>query len=138
MPADPTSATARATSHPPCRAFTVWFRRVFLPRRLPGVDLANMNDLNEVQAMVSERFESWTERWERQGMEKGLQQGLQRQRHGLLRLVRKRFGAAVAEQSAPLLDRIADAEVLEELGEVLLDSPDGAAWLQALRARGGA
>jgi hypothetical protein len=49
------------------RAFTVWFRRVFLPRRLPGVDLANM-----------------------------------------------------------------------EPGEALLDSPDGAARVQALRARDGA
>ncbi|WP_290650083.1 hypothetical protein [Aquisalimonas sp.] len=50
-----------------------------------------MNDLNEVRAMVSERFESWIERWERQGLEKGLQQGLQRQRPGLLRQVRTRI-----------------------------------------------
>lgn len=48
-------------------------------------------------------------------------------------MVRKRFGAEVAEQSAPLLDRIDAPERLEDLGEVLLDSADGVAWLDALK-----
>ena len=52
----------------------------------------------------------------------------------LCRLVRKRFGLEAAEQSAPLLERIADARLLADLGEQLLESPDGEAWLQALRA----
>jgi hypothetical protein len=82
------------------RAFTVWLQRVFLPRRLPGVNLVPMSDLSEIHSMVSGRFESWMEMWERQGVERGLQQGLQqslqRQRHGLRRLVCKRFGVEVA------------------------------------------
>lgn len=44
----------------------------------------------------------------------------------LLRQVRKRFGAEVAEQSSPLLERIADSQPLEDLGEQLLESADEA------------
>jgi hypothetical protein len=33
----------------------------------------------------------------------------------------------------PLLERITDPQPLEDLGEQLLDSVDGDAWLQALR-----
>jgi len=119
------------------RAFTVWFKRVFLPKRLPGVNFEAMNDLYEVSGMLSERIESWEQQWERRGIEKGLQQGLQQglvaERQLLLRMIRKRFGTEVAERSQPLLERIDDPQRLEELGEQLLDSVDGDAWLQALR-----
>jgi len=67
-----------------------------------------------------------------QGIEQGIQQGLQQERHLLLRLTRKRFGSEVADQSQPLLARIADAQTLEDLGEALLDSADDAAWLRIL------
>ena len=67
-----------------------------------------------------------------QGIQQGVQQGLHRERLLLLRQTRKRFGAEVAEQSAPLLDGIDNAQALEDLAEALLDSSDGAAWLQAL------
>lgn len=70
---------------------------------------------------------------ERIGIRKGLQQGLAAERQLLLRQARKRFGAEVAEQSLSLLERIDDPQRLEELGEQLLDSADGDAWLQALR-----
>ncbi|MDX1607000.1 MAG: hypothetical protein R3202_12460, partial [Candidatus Competibacterales bacterium] len=68
-----------------------------------------------------------------QGLQQGMQQGLASERQLLLRQVRKRFGAEVAEQSAPLLDCIDDPRRLEDLGEALLDSADGAAWLDALK-----
>lgn len=119
------------------RAFTVWFKRVFLPKRLPGVNFETMNDLHEVSGMLSERIESWEQQWERRGLEKGLQQGLVAERQLLLRMIRKRFGTEVAEQSLPLLERIDDPQPLEDLGEALLDSADAEAWLQALRNRVG-
>ena len=73
-----------------------------------------------------------------QGIQRqGIQQGLQRERLLLLRQTRKRFGAAVAEQSTPLLDRIDNAQVLEDLAEMFLDSTDGAAWLQTLTQAAG-
>jgi hypothetical protein len=48
--------------------------------------------------------------------------------------VRKRFGADIAEQSQPLLDRIDNPQSLEDLGEQLLDAGDLEARLQALQA----
>ena len=77
------------------------------------------------------------ERGIEQGIEQGIQQGLQHERLLLLRLVDKRFGAAVAEQSAPLLDRIDNAQLLEDLAEALLDTTDGAAWLRTLTQAAG-
>jgi len=47
------------------RAFTVWLNRVFLPKRLPGVEFESMADLHEVRNMLTNRVESWTEQWKR-------------------------------------------------------------------------
>ena len=69
----------------------------------------------------------------RKGIQQGIQQGIQRDRRLLLRQIRKRFDETTAEQSAPLLDQIADGEKLEDLGEAIIDAVDKAAWLQALR-----
>jgi hypothetical protein len=41
-------------------------------------------------------------------------------------------GEAVATSSAPELAQIAEPDVLEELGEILLDCADVAAWLARL------
>jgi hypothetical protein len=67
-----------------------------------------------------------------EGMAKGMAQGMAHERQLLLRLIRKRFGPEVAGQSQPFLERITDAQPLEDLGEALLDSPDGKTWLQIL------
>jgi hypothetical protein len=69
---------------------------------------------------------------ERIGIRKGMAKGMAQERQLLLRQIRKRFGPEVAGQSQPLLDRIADAQPLEDLGEALLDSADGTTWLQIL------
>jgi hypothetical protein len=120
------------------RAFAVWFGRVFLPKRLPGVQFPPLTDLMEVYHMLADNLEAWTDQWEQQGLEKGLEQGLEQgreaTRHLLTRQVRRRFGPAIAEQSAPLLAKIADLQQLEDLGDQLLLTADGTAWLQALRA----
>ena len=54
-----------------------------------------------------------------------------------MRLVRRRFGDTVAAISAPVLARITEPTVLEDLGEALLDCADGEAWLAALADRAG-
>jgi flagellar biosynthesis/type III secretory pathway protein FliH len=59
------------------RAFTVWLKRVFLPGRMPGVALLELNDLQEVRSMLSERVIEWTEQWKQQGLEEGRLKGLQ-------------------------------------------------------------
>ncbi len=83
--------------------------------------------------MLSENVESWTDQWKREGLEQGLEQGRQETRHLLARLARRRFGPTIAAQAEPLLAAIAVPQYLEELGELLLSCPDGAAWLRALR-----
>ena len=79
------------------------------------------------------------EQWVQEGLQRGLQQGFQQgvdsERQLLLRMARRRFGARAAERSQPLLARIGEPEMLEELGEVLLDCADGEAWLAALASR---
>ncbi len=72
------------------RAFTVWLKRVFLPGRIPGVEIAEVHDIQEVKTMLAERVKEWTREWERQGMEKGRQEGAAAV---LVRQVERKFGA---------------------------------------------
>lgn len=111
------------------RVFTVWLDRVFLPKRLPGVELELMTDLREVRNMLSNRVESWTDQWKREGLEPGRREI----RHLLTCQARRRFGPATAAQAEPLLTAISDPLRLEALGDALLTCPDGAAWLHVLR-----
>ena len=89
------------------RSFTVWVKRVLLPARLPGIDLPQVTNLQEVNAMLAERVMEWTEQWKLQG-EAAL----------FLRLAERRFSPL----SADTRDRIvsADAETLLRWGENLL------------------
>jgi hypothetical protein len=59
------------------RAFTVWFHRVVLRRFAEQGNIPEVNDLNEVNDMISTRVESWTQQWMKEGMEKGRQEGEQ-------------------------------------------------------------
>lgn len=113
----------------------------FLPKRLPGISFPSLADLIEVYDMLAENLEAWTDQWKQagleqgreQGLEQGLEQGRTATRQLLVRLVRRRFGPEIAEQSALLLAGLSDLQQLEELGDQLLLSPDGAAWLSHLR-----
>ena len=93
-----------------------------------------LNELEEMSAMLSERIVEWTEQWKQDGLQQGLQQALHSERRMLLRLIRRRFGEAIAEQSSPALERIERPAVFEDLGEDLLDSADESAWLARLNA----
>lgn len=92
-----------------------------------------------------EQMMTIAEQWVQEGLEKGLekgrqegrQEGLRSERQLLLRLVQKRFGAAVMERSRSLPEAVEDLAVLEELGEGVLDCADGAAWLALLARRAG-
>lgn len=97
------------------RAFTVWLKRVFLPGKLPGVELGSINDLQEVQSMLAERITEWTEQWEKQGLEKGILKG---EAIFLARLLERRFGALDETSRTRILQ--ADAETLLQWGERVL------------------
>ena len=51
------------------RAFVVWLKRVLLPARVPGVEIPNVNELQEMHAMLAERVKTWTEEWKQQGLQ---------------------------------------------------------------------
>ncbi|NEX23329.1 DUF4351 domain-containing protein, partial [Thiorhodococcus mannitoliphagus] len=97
------------------RAFVVWLKRVLLPARVPGAELPNVNDLQEMRAMLAERVKTWTEEWKQQGEAKLLR-----------RLLIRRFGALPAWAEAHLeqasedelevwADRVLECATLEEI-----------------------
>ncbi|NEX23334.1 Rpn family recombination-promoting nuclease/putative transposase [Thiorhodococcus mannitoliphagus] len=109
------------------RAFVVWLKRVLLPARVPGAELPNVNDLQEMRAMLAERVKTWTEEWKQEGLKEGLEQGLSQGEARLLRrqLIR-RFGALPAWAEAHLeqasedelevwADRVLECATLEEI-----------------------
>ena len=118
------------------RSFLLWLREGFLQARLPQVSFPELNDLEEVRIMLTERVVDWTQQWRQQGWQEGRQEGLHSERRLLLRLIRRRFGATVADRSAPALERIEQLTVFEDLGEALFDCADETAWLARLAAAG--
>ncbi|WP_019589891.1 MULTISPECIES: Rpn family recombination-promoting nuclease/putative transposase [unclassified Thioalkalivibrio] len=114
------------------RSFTVWIKRVLLPARVPGVDLEQVADLQEVRSMLAERVEEWTRDWKQQGIEEGRREGRElgreegreegRKEGGeavLLRLVEMRFGAEAAETHRARIEQ-ADSETLLRWSERIL------------------
>ena len=132
------------------RSLLLWLREGFLQSRLPQVSFPQLNDLDEVRIMLAERVRDWTQQWKEQGWQEGRQEGLQKgrqeglqkgrqeglhsERRALLRLIRRRFGESAAVQSTPVLERIDQPPILEELFEQLLDCPDEHVWLARLNA----
>lgn len=115
-------------------SFVVWLREAFFRTRLPATQFPELNDLEEIHIMLSERVLDWTVHWKQQGLQEGLQQGLQGERRLLVRQIRRRFGEAIALQSTQTLERIEQQAVFEELGEDLVDCADEIAWLARLQA----
>ncbi len=105
------------------RAFTVWLRRVLLPRRVPNVNLPELRDLGEVQAMIAENEIDWTRTWREEGMREGMHLG---QAAVLTRLLERKFGplpeehhqrvtAADNERLLEWADRVLDARRIEDV-----------------------
>ena len=150
VPADVQRAVSRLAGHlrgaqyaSLRRAFVVWINRVVLRRLMPGQEIPEVRELQEIDTMLAETVEEWTRQWKeeglRQGLEegrqKGLQQGLQQ---GLLqglhegeaallrKLLERRFGAvptwvrdklaqAAPEQLEAWAVEILDARSLEDV-----------------------
>lgn len=96
---------------------------------MPGVEFAQLNELQEVKSMLAERVVEWRETWEQQGIRKGMEKGIEKgmeqgivkgESAMLLRLLERRFGPL----SEPVRQRVAgaDAETLLAWGERLLDA----------------
>ena len=106
-------------------AFVEWIGRVLLPLRLPGAEIPEVRDLTELETMLAERVVEWTEDWKQQGLLQGLQQARAEERQLLLRQAELRFGSDCAAALAPLMADIDDQAVLTQIGEWIIQSPDG-------------
>ncbi len=124
------------------RMFAVWIRATLMRKEKYHVVLPQIDDLQEVRIMLSERLEEWAHAYKaegmqsgmQQGIEKGMQQGMQQgEIYALQRLLSKRFGliseqyltriqSASLEQIEHWLDRVIDApdlaSVFEDAGSV--------------------
>lgn len=93
---------------------------------------------NQLWAEVQDHEEATQMRYvtsvERIGMQKGMEKGMESERRMLSRMVRRRFGEAFAERCAPVLERIRQPVIFEDLGEALFDCPDEQAWLARINA----
>lgn len=112
------------------RAFVVWLKRVLLPARVPGVEIPNVIELQEMRDMLAERVKTWTEEWKEQGLKEGQKEGRKQGEAKLLRkLLVRRFGTLpgwvderLALAAEPDLDtwadRAFDAQSLDEVFDI--------------------
>lgn len=105
-------------------SLTRWLLRLLQRKMGKGtVEVPDVSDLLEVDTMLAERIESWTKEWFQQGEEKGFCLGelqtLQRQltkRFGPLpESVQVRLSTASQEEIERWLDRVLDAQTLDEV-----------------------
>jgi hypothetical protein len=100
------------------RAFGSWMGNVLLPLRMPGVEIPQMADLQEVKTMLADRVVEWTREWERGGFKKGAesarQGALSEVRSVLVRHLEARFGL-LSEDARYRLEAIDSLEALTEM-----------------------
>ena len=113
-------------------AFAAWISRVLVPD-LGVLDAARSDKLEEVLEMLETESMTWADRMRAEGRREGRREALAGERKLLLRQARIRFGEALAGSLAALLEGIADANRLEEIGEWLLVCDSGDALLARLR-----
>ena len=110
----------------------------FLGRRL-GVDLnilmertkmTKLKQTGQLRATLEERFDAWNEELRAEGRA----QGVERERARLRRQTERKFGAATAEELAPLLASIDDPGQLDALADWIIDCANGRELLARLQS----
>ena len=66
------------------------------------------------------------------GLEQGLEQGLKKEKNLLARQIARRFGLSVSLVAREIIDPITNADILEEIGDQIIDCDNGAGFLQKL------
>lgn len=92
------------------RSFASWICNVLLRARMPGVEIAEMGDLLEVNTMLANRVVEWTQEWERGGVEKTLS----KVRAVLIRHIEARFGP-LSDDARERLEETDSVEALVEM-----------------------
>jgi len=99
------------------RHFTIWLKRVLLPAKMDGINFNQLNDLQEINSMLSERVKSWKEDW----MERRSAEAREDAERGLLhRQLTRRFGP-LDEQTETRLQQATTAD-LERWADNILDA----------------
>jgi len=57
--------------------FAHWIIRSLLPAKMPGTDMPQVEQLQEVKNMLAERVTQWKDRWRREGLQEGIEQGIE-------------------------------------------------------------
>ncbi len=111
------------------QSFADWLRRIYLPRRLPDVELPHTETLEEVATMLDDQTIDWTREWKEKGLAEGRAEGraeglVEGKREGesefLLRMVRKKFGTV--DEAVHQRISEADCDQLLAWGERLLSA----------------
>lgn len=103
------------------RHFTIWLKRVLLPAKMDGINFDQVNDLQEINSMLSERVKSWKEDWmERMTTQENEKIMLEGERGLLHRQLTRRFGP-LDEQTETRLQQATTAD-LERWADNILDA----------------
>ena len=94
----------------------VWLKRVLLPARVPGVEIPNFSELQELHDMLAERVKTWTQEWKDEGLREGRREG---ETKFLRRLLTRRFGP-LPSWAEERLGQAGETE-LEEWGDRVLE-----------------
>ena len=84
---------------------------------------------NKVLDMLEDETLTWADRMRAEGRDEARREGLVRVRKLLLGIARIRFGESVAGSLAAAIERTADTDYLDKVGEWLLDCDSGDALL---------
>ena len=113
--------------HPLRKVFKNWLQLVLMPRWFPGVDIPEVDNLEEYQEMMEQEMPEWTRRTLAEGKREGKREGLQEGEAAMLmRQIRRKFGslsdelrkrieAADPNQLLEWGDRLIMAETLDEV-----------------------
>ncbi|WP_282099100.1 DUF4351 domain-containing protein [Thauera aromatica] len=120
------------------RIVAIWLRAVLRHNRTYAIDLPELDDLQELNTMLSQRIEKWAKEYLAAGEQKGLQQGVLRgEARVLARILTRRFGelpgwveahlsAATEAQLEAWSDAVLDARSLAEVFAEPQGRPGGA------------
>lgn len=103
-----------------------WLTRVLMPARFPGLDIAEAESLEEVQAMLAERVMEWTREWKKEGHEEGLEEGVQKGVRAFQEFFISELADRFGSVPAPIRRRVEatrDIDLLMKLGKQLLAAP---------------
>ena len=114
---------------PEARGFreALYERARHLPLTRGGEALPPLQALEgeDMATLLEARAKEWVAQWFQQGIEQGIERGRSEERALLSRLAARRFDAETAERLSGLLDGIADAERLAEVGESIIECETG-------------